>query len=164
MRHDTTEVQTVATTARGFFKRQTRDSGSTYWSTPDAPDWITDLCREAHNGMLPDDHKYEYIVDALDLITEASDDADLDEAGYEIEADCYTSDLMTWLASSNHRPGYVDEAVQEFGGEPGTLIDQVMLGQAYERRAVYTSVLASLRERADEATDEDETEEAEPAV
>ncbi len=150
-------MHTKAKLARSFFIQDTREESKTqFWKTKDnAPDWLTELCHDAHtDGMLPDDYCYEYIVDALDLIVDH--EGDQDEAASHIEADCYTSDLLQWLASDLRRLNICDEAVGEYGTDASEgILPQISAGQMYERTQIFNSVYNSL-----DNLDEDEIEAA----
>ncbi|HUM44856.1 MAG TPA: hypothetical protein PKI14_18070, partial [Fervidobacterium sp.] len=81
-------VNELAREALEWFETGTRDSGEKFVKTKDGrPEWLTDLIFTAHGDMMPDDHRYKFIEEALDLI--ANQDVDLDRP--EIEADIYTS-------------------------------------------------------------------------
>ena len=73
---------------------------------------LKDLIHKAHGENLPDDYIYEYISDALDLISECSDEEEIEERIGEIEGDVYTSDLTKWLASHNGRVDYLTQALE----------------------------------------------------
>lgn len=116
-------------------------------------DWITNLCRAAHNGgeMLPDDWRYEFIGDALDCIgdrDDCEDDDSLREAFREWVdgAYVYTGEQLAWLASRADRVGYADEAAEELGLSGG-IMERVAVGMMREAEEVFESVLASLRAR-----------------
>lgn len=149
-------MHTKAKLARSFFIQDTREESKTqFWKTKDnAPDWLTELCHDAHtDGMLPDDYCYEYIVDALDLIIDH--EGDQDEAASSVEADCYTRDLLNWLASDLRRLDVCDEAKSEYGVEDGDMVARISAGQLYERTQIFHSVWNSL-----DNLDEDEIEAA----
>ena len=160
-----TPVQRAAVEAVEHFSWNTRDDGSTYWSTDltaDPEHWITRLCMDAHGDMLPYDERYRFIVRALNDIADAED---IDDARDAIEADVYTHDLLRWLASSLDRICYVDEAVSEYGAESFSddmprsgfdLTKAIAMGQIAERTEVFDSVLSSLEARAEDFADEDE--------
>lgn len=151
-------IQQLAAEAYRYLRSGDREAdgiGKITVPTDDAPDWFTDLCRRAHDQarILPDDWRYEFIRDALSLLEDTEPDDDPDEVATErIEADTYTHDLTAWLNSSLDRLGYVDEAIEEWG------VDLVRdgawrglaMGQVAERREVFSSVLQSLRDRAEE--------------
>jgi hypothetical protein len=106
------------------FTQKTRDNGDKYYTrTDDAPEWVTDMCHHAHDRMLPDDYRYQFIVDALgamldhDWDTLDADELDSSEiADLELEPDIYTHDLTDWLHSSLDRVGIVNDVAEEFGG------------------------------------------------
>jgi hypothetical protein len=141
----TVDVTEIAEKARSFFTLQTRKDGSKFWSAPDKPEWVQSMCRDAHNGMFPDDYKYEYIVDALDYLSDPSNDPD----EYNPDADVYTKDLTDWLGSHADRPGYVDQAREDglIVADTDT-VTQLAIGQIEERREVFGEVLAYLQEMA----------------
>lgn len=136
-------IQEKAAEISKMFVEKTRDDGSKYWSTDSADEAIRDMCHDAHGEMLPDDWKYRFIVDALDLIAEADDVDDV-----TIEPDVYTADLTAWLASHNGRVDYLTRVLEEFGTTDG--IGAIAMAQAFEREEVYFSVLSSIRAMVEE--------------
>lgn len=118
-------------------------------------EWIGDLCREAHGDLLPDDHRYEMIHDALVRIANGDEDGDTIENDVPI----YNHDRLRWLASNLQRPSYCDEA-REDGMVPGdaSILDLIAAGYYQEAREVHDLVLAFLGRAADEDEDEDESE------
>lgn len=146
MTTETMTIQILAAETVLLLERHTRDDGSTYWyKLPDCGRWLTDLCHDAHGDMLPDDYRYEYVVDALTAFSEYDD---ADEAVGEIKADPYTKDLLAWLSSHSYRVEYADEAAKEMGfsGQAG-IMAAAALGQIAEKGEVYQSVLDSLGAR-----------------
>jgi len=123
-------MQDRASEALGYFKpHQNRD---TYTITSDAPAWVTDLVREAHGDMLPDDHRHRFIVDALYALADTDDPDDI-----EPEPDVYSTDLMEWASSNENRfAGYCDDALSELGREAGGFAQQVAFAQLLEREEV----------------------------
>ena len=111
-------IQELAKVARAAFTLQKREDGSEYWTHgQDAAEWIDELTREAHGGtgpggMLPEDYRHAFIVEALDALEEA-EDADEARDGYEFEP--YHSRLSDWLGSHGHRFSYCDEWADEMG-------------------------------------------------
>ena len=120
-----------------------------------APDWITELCREAHGDMFPDDWRYEMIEDALRMFAEADDENGAERLMDEAEPPIYNVQRLHWLASHLGRAGYVDEACEDLcvGADVG-ILDRIALGYMAELREVFSSVAASLRERVDECGEE----------
>ena len=152
-----TPVQRAALEALEMFVLDKRDDGSEFWKVEtgepyDIDHWVTRLCMSAHGDMMPDDHRYRFIREALSAIAYADD---TDEARDTIEADIYTSTLLHWVASSIDRVAYVDSAVEDFGHGEG-LVDQLSAGQRMEKDEVFDSVLSSLEARAEAVEDEDE--------
>jgi hypothetical protein len=138
-------LQTQATEARKHFVLRKRDNGTQYWCAPDSEQWVTDLCLAAHNDgeILPDDWRYQAIVDALDMLEERKD---WEEALDEWEPDIYTSDLTAWLASATWRVAYVDEGTTGFSGLASEF-DRLQAGQLAEFREVFFAVQQFLFER-----------------
>lgn len=151
-----TTIETMASEASAMFETRTRDSGETFYARKDgAPEWLEDLCHEAHESMLPDDHRYAMIVGALDAIGEGDEDGDT------LEPDVYTSDLLAWLGSNATRKGYCDDAARDgLLSDDANMDDRLMVGQLQEMREVHGLVLDFLRTRLEELEDAaDETEE-----
>jgi hypothetical protein len=137
----TTILQKRATDALQFFTHKTRANGTAYVCLAEnTPEKIRGLCQEAHNLMLPDDYKFEYIFDALDKLSCYEDPDEI-----EIEADIYNSDLLTWLSSNVERLGYCDTARSDgLVGKDADLIQQIGTGQWAEREEVLQIVKQQL--------------------
>jgi len=144
------ELHDKATAALSWFTTGERKSDETgrqiTMHRDESPQWLKDLCYHAHDdgdaagAMLPDDFRYEFIEEALQFL--ADDDNNPDE--YEPEPSIYNAELHRWVSSHGWRSGYCDEAREEFGGEAGTLVDQIMLGQQWEMRRVFDRVRSFL--------------------
>ena len=135
-------VQELAKLARCAFSLETRDNGSEYWNRNRcAPEWIMELCQTAHGGMLPDDYRYRFIVQALDALEEAEDP---DEArdGYEFEHRNYS--LALWLGSHGHRFSYCDDWAEERGQPEEDTYTRLAGGHLQERLEVLDLVRGSL--------------------
>lgn len=138
----------VAALALKYLTTKKRTDGNVFvTTTDDAPDWVVMIVRNAHEDMLPDDYKYDYIWNALEAITQYDDPQDAES---DIEADPYTFDLLEWLRSHLDRPGMVDEAVEEFGHSEQGIVGDVMLGQWSEKTSVFRTVLNDVEELAEE--------------
>ena len=87
-----------------------------YTLTDDAPEWLTDAVREAHDDEGPNDWRFETcyrIALAIDETEEPADGLDVgDFANTTADSltDVYTSDLLTWLAGHLGRVSDVDDA------------------------------------------------------
>ena len=138
-------IQDKAKEARKYFKHRTRSStGESFWTcTDNRPEWVHDMVYTAHAKELPDDYKYQFVVEALDAICDADDLDDI-----TIEPDLYNSDLTAWLSSSIARFSYCDDAIAEYGPVK-SLFDLLQLGQQREREEVLYLVIDALEELAD---------------
>ena len=147
----------IADEAYTHFEKATRTSnGAEFWRVKHgAPEWIRDLCFAAHEAgaMLPDDWRYQFIVEALSAISEERED--------DIEADIYTGELSAWLASNVNRVEYVDDAVEEYGGKFPGAIEALQIGQLAEKREVLELVKAYLEEVAEDEDDDEDDEDDE---
>lgn len=159
------DIKELAEHARSFFESSARrdDPEQQYWHmTRRHPTWIRDMLFHIHDdgNILPDDYKYEYTVDALDLLVDGVDPEDP-----QIESDVYTHDLMKWLGSHSVRIAYVDETVEDLGhSADGGIVGDIMQGQAREKEEVFNLVVEALNERLEEieAGAEDEYEGEDP--
>jgi hypothetical protein len=133
------DIKELAEIMLTFLTTGKRDNGETFVKQKDdAPDWVNDVCREAHGDLLPDDYRYAFIQDALEAIVNSDDLDDI-----EIDADTYTSDLIDWLGSRNSRYSYVDDAIENFG-KSDTIIDDIRSGQLVEKREVLDAIINEL--------------------
>lgn len=136
-------TQKVAQKAKDFiadFKCETRPSTEEKFYTLKAnanPD-LCRLVREAHGDFLPDDFRYEMIVDALYAFGDCEDDADLEEV--QLEPDVYNHDLLKWLSSNLNRIAYCDETREEFGLIDADLMTLITYGQQREKDEVISLV------------------------
>lgn len=143
-------IQTNAGEALKWFEHKKRDNGQEFWSIKDgAPDWIQPMAHAAHGDMMPDDWKYEFIVEMLRAIDGASDLEDI-----TVAADIYTTELTRWLASHLDRVAYCDDAIDEFGEMKDT-VTLLQHGQYREKQ----EVLGRLKEYLEERGDQSEAEE-----
>jgi hypothetical protein len=133
-----------AKTARSFLKEYSaKDNRKVVLVLEDAPSWTTDLCRDAHGDMMPDDHKYRFIKESLDAIIESITGGDEGELFTQVEPDIYAHDLLTWVSSNIMRVTYVDNAVENYGhGE--SVIDDIGMGQLVEKNEVLDLVTRTL--------------------
>lgn len=153
-------IQDLAYVAKGYFTTGTRTDGTTFVKTSgDAPEWVVDLCRAAHDSgnMLPDDTRYMFILEALDCLILADD---LDDA--YLEASEKTHVLTSWLASRADRYDYCDRAMEERGDEsyPG-MVSALQMGQALEKNEVLDSVRSSLEDMLGEDDEDGSDDQAE---
>jgi hypothetical protein len=144
---DLEKIKMVAEWVRDSLKY---DSEQKIWvQRLNAPRWVEDVIRAAHDGgkMPPDNYRYEFIAECLDYIIEEMEDPDEPP---EFEADVYTSDLMEWLSSRSDRTWYVDEAVRNFG-KADDLDQDIMRGQVMEKEEVFHELMEALEDAIDVA-------------
>jgi hypothetical protein len=142
-------IKELADQVYAQFEKRTRDNGREFWVLKDGkPEWVQDLCHEAHGDMAPDDWKYQFVLEAVAAFSEADDPDDV-----QLEADVYNSELLQWLASHLARAGYVDEAVQEYGigTKDFDLMSCIGLGQLREKEEVLSIVRNYLERMAEES-------------
>lgn len=144
------ELQDAAKLMLEQFETKRRDSGESFKALKDsAPDWMTDVCRDAHGRKLPDDFVFEVIVDSLNALVDYDD---TQEANDSLEADFGNADLLAWVSSNLSRASYVNDAVQEFGMSESDfdLFKALQMGQLAEKQEIFGEVLDSLTEKLDE--------------
>ncbi len=140
-----TKLQKLAGEVSEMFEQKERDNGDKFQIVKDgSPKWVTEMCHEAHGDMLPDDYKYDFIVEALDALANYEDPDDIDS---EIEADPYTHDRYKWLSSNLARSVYVDEAVENMGHSDQGITGEIGMGQYQEKCEVLGIVRRFLEER-----------------
>lgn len=140
-------LQELATKVRKEFTQDTRTATGTFWKRDsNAGDWIYDMCHDVHAGMFPDDYKYEFIVEALDLL---ADYGDPDDILNDLQPDVCNHELIDWLGSHGERQGYCDEIMQE-GTNYQTIMDVIMAGQLREKEEVLGLVRQALEDRLEE--------------
>jgi len=149
----TKTVQSLASEAIKFFATKTRADGTEYVSTTDdRPDWVQEMCVNAHDRgkMLPDDQRYNMIKLALLTIADADD---VQDTIYSVEAPTYTSELTEWLDSANSRVYYLTKVLQDNDGymfDGYYLLEQAWLA---EFRDVAESIISSLESQAENETE-----------
>ena len=107
----------------------------------DAPEWLTQLVKEVHGEMFPDDYKYKFVVDALEALADA-DDIDTAEEIMREGIEIYTYKLMHWVHSHTDRLAMANEHGKEF--EADTIEAFLTGGQFNERWDVFSLVLSTL--------------------
>ncbi|KKL51654.1 hypothetical protein LCGC14_2293320 [marine sediment metagenome] len=147
----TITVQSLAQEMSSAFERKKRDSGTEYVVLKDdSPEWMRDVCMASHGDeMLPDDWRYEFIEDAVDALEgflKDHEDGDPQEADTYLQEYIYTYQQTGWLHSRVDRYGYCDDALEEFGGQAGSLSEALQRGMWMEQREVFGLVLSALEE------------------
>ena len=132
------------------FESRTRDDGSVFWTTrDDAPEWVSDIVRDAHDGAFPCDWRYDKISDLAHELGQVSDPDDIDATEWaDRAADVYTGDLIRWLSIAGAVDA-VDMAADEWGMDTRGVLQSIMAGQCYMLHEIASGVLYALRERYD---------------
>ena len=153
-------IQELAEKYVAYAQRRTRDNGEKFWFFESEDEDLRDLIFKSHDSgdVMPDDHRYAFIRDALLAIAEA-DEEWLEDPDFPYDTDISNYEAAMWLASRNDRAAYVDEYAQEFGVEAKnfSVISLISQGYAAEKREVFQSVLSSLQAL---ATDDEEDSDA----
>lgn len=139
------QIKKAAQSAYGYFEKEnTRDNREIWVKTDGAPLWVDDLIQAAHGEFMPDDNRYEFIIEALSGILNYDDPENI-----SLEPDVYTHDLLKWLASNINRIDYVNEALQEglvSEDSRNDIVKIVSAGQYLEKKEVLEAVLQWLNE------------------
>jgi hypothetical protein len=123
-------------------ERRWRTERLSFWTLrPESPTELRDLVAAAQADYFRDAWRYDFIVQALNVIA-VVDHPDEVELANTIS----NLGLLEWFASTPSRAAYVDKAVQEYGLPAGGIMDAILLGQAKEEEEVYQIVLDELRE------------------
>ena len=129
----------TAGTLRAAFTQDKRDDGSTFWtyteqarqSADDLATWIGEL----HDGELPNDWRYETIVDICNALMDEGDlsNADPGELSVSIAnnlTDIYNHSLFQWYADIPSRVEYIEEGVLSGYISPeADTMSRLMVGQ-----------------------------------
>jgi len=116
------------------------------------PDHHEELSNLIHMSQVSVNYAYEFVVEALNAISDLSNEATEDELDeFDMPEECHTSELMKFLSDGNQ--GYIEDAVSEMAAE--TWPD--MLNGAYyiAQREVKDEVVRLVKEIYDEQEDEE---------
>lgn len=133
------QIQELARIAYDSIESAERQNGGSFLRVKDdAPDWVTDLIRDAAHDrahVLPSDERYSIAADALESIADGATPDDWDS----IEGDCYTSDLIAWLSEPGAIDACDDVLAEGLGLESLTAIIQYAQGRQKEaiRQSIY---------------------------
>ena len=145
-----------------------KDKNEYYYVREDAPMEIHTFVRDVHGDWLPDSYKYDFIVEALQAISDfTGEEEDIEEILDEIEPDAYDYSLLDWLSSNVNRLYYVNlyynSVIEEVGnlGHGGGIMEDIAMGQVAEKREVYEHVINYLLTKLDEYNYSDDYDEEE---
>lgn len=116
-----------------------------------APSWASSVIREAHDGELPNDSRYELIRDALSALSDQafSDEEEARDSIQELSLDLVphgTCELLQWFADRADRLSSCDEALES--GRISELSAYELLSEGFRLTAEETlsSLISSLEE------------------
>lgn len=135
------KIKELAAEALSHFETRERYGEEILVLKGDAPSWVHQLVRHAHDDMVSDDWRYLFILKSLSSLERG------DFVGSELEPSFYTRSLNSWLTSDGRRVAYCDEAREEFGLDCDTL-EPIQVGQLLELREVFSLVKEYLEDRA----------------
>jgi hypothetical protein len=131
-------------------KTDDKDKNEYYYIRGDAPIEIHTFVRDIHGDWLPDSYKYDFIVEALQAISDfTGEEEDIEEILGEIESDVYNHNLLDWISSNVKRQYYIDKEVEDLGHGDG-IMDDYSDGTGAEKREVYEHVINYLLTKLDE--------------
>lgn len=128
----------------------------------DAPVWVGEAVREAHNigsdDIMPNDWVYEACANMADHMCDShpSDWDDYSSQWADGDVDVYNADRAKWLASHLFWGGVVDEAVSELGHSDQGIYGDIGIGQYYALSSIASTMIAAVQSRAEEISDEPE--------
>ncbi len=131
-------IQEAAREYLTFFEVRSIESGEVWRPAEGAPPELMRIVRDAHGGYMPDDHRYRFIVEALELVAECEN-----VERVEVIPDNQASRLTGWLNSKINRLEYMTRAMAEF--ESKDSLQLLTAAQYIERREVLEAVIDTLR-------------------
>lgn len=136
-------IQQLAKQYADWFETAIRNNGTDYIRLRTEDAQIKNLIYEAHDDMLPDDYKYQFIHEALEAIAEHDDIEDIN-----LEPDIYNCDLLKWVSSHLSRASYCNDAIENMLGfqDEMDFMAIVSMAQSLEKDKVLQSVRTSLEE------------------
>jgi len=141
-------IRKLAAEAYGFLEWGKRSDGSKYVCRKNgSPEWVTDLCRDAHGDSFPDDWIYEQIANCLESILDNDCEDDARDAA-ESAVDVYDTDLLDWAKG---RGWYVDDAIRD-GAED--LSSAIMMGQQTMIGEIFYAIVSFLTDMAEDLEEE----------
>lgn len=115
-------IKSVAQEMYDNFELKEREDKSKYYVTKESIQWQTDIIREAHLDRMPSDGIYDVIHTVICNLSDIDEDITEDDVRriiYQMEADCYTSNLTKWLNSDNRNIYYLTQALEEYESKEG---------------------------------------------
>ena len=141
-------IQSLAQEMYDNFEYAKRNDGTEFIKNIKDITWQKDIIYKAHQESSPNDYIYDFILEAVEILSESKAGLE-DDAIYErIEADVYTSNLTAWLHDNNGNVYYLESAISQ-GVTDGFQL--LMMAQLEAKREVASIVLGELRKLAEGA-------------
>ena len=145
-------IKSLAREASENFERKKRGGKEIVVLKVGRPEWVCDLVQKAHDGMFPDDYRYEDVWDILNILADLGSDVetfcDLCDLSYHV-MECLPTknmpELAEWLNSHTSRESYCDEILQNCGGGIDTLWEVLSDARELELREVAETVIQFLQ-------------------
>lgn len=140
----------TAATLRSAFEEKFRDDGSSFWACTDqVGDDLQDFIRGLHDDELPNNWRYQTLVQVLDAVVERSSYSDeWEDAAGEVAdqlTSAWTCELAAWIAENGSRASYCDEEVEEgLLSAESSLFERLEAGQRRCIREMTEAVLLAL--------------------
>jgi len=127
----------TAATLRSAFTLDHRSDGSEFWRfTDEARQSVDDLAtfvHELHDEELPNDWRYEKIVEICEAIAEYDADTEWSDAAHEITdglVSVFTFELTEWIADYGSRLSYCDQVLEDgLISADARMYDRLIVGQ-----------------------------------
>lgn len=159
----TADIVRLAKLARSFLRTGNRlTTGEPFvYFDGSAPEWVKEMPIKCHGDLTSNDWSYWFIQDALShLADDLNPDDDPTDSFPDLDSLYpYTGDRLNWLASHLDRPGYCDEAAEEYDvdgkyGNRCAMTDRIGYGMMWELHRVYRDVLAQVEKQAEAERDD----------
>lgn len=147
--------QEMAESFRAAIVSDTRTDGTTFYKLAEgSPEWMRAACREAHDGELPNDWRYDIIDSLLERIADdGEDDYDSGDAADGL-VPIYNSDRVRWLGENVGRGDYCDRAAEEYGIEGG-IFDRIGQGMYLCIQEMGHTLVEAIRTATEEQGDDE---------
>lgn len=129
----------------------------------DRPEWLYETVKAAHGGELPNDWRYQAVMEALSAMEENAEDFELNDEGDEIDSQAveevadgirsiYTADVLQWYADCISRTAYTEDAHDLLGASQSTYpIEYLCEGMRIAAEEVVQTVVEHIVEHVMEA-------------
>lgn len=147
-------IEAVIEAFADAFEEAKRSDGTRFYRLREgSPQWMADAVRDAHDGALPYDWRYEACFRVVDKMREYDVEA-LDDSLHEIAdtlVDDWMSDLALWLGAHPAHAEAVNEAMTSWCVEETMdIAGRISLGQMWLLRLIACRLWAAIKDQAAE--------------